>query len=128
MYLHKCYKFLKVMPALKSIHNQILSMKNHFSWLITHGNFYKKKYSLGPLLYLSSHSISFILNFKTETLGYLSLCTSQLCNMNKIQEEIFEKERCEFELELRYKISWIILQEWIVLLFMVAWTIKFLNV
>lgn len=25
------------MPALKSIHNQILSMKNHFSWLITHG-------------------------------------------------------------------------------------------
>lgn len=48
--------------------------------------------------------------------------------MNKIQEEIFEKERCEFELELRYKISWIILQEWIVLLFMVAWTIKFLNV
>lgn len=48
--------------------------------------------------------------------------------MNKIQEEIFEKERCEFELELRYKISWIILQGWIVLLFMVAWTIKFLNV
>lgn len=126
VYLHKCYKFLKVMPALKSIHNQILSMKNHFSWLITHGNFYKKIFPWSSLI--SSHSISFILNFKTEILGYSSLCTSQLCNMNKIQEEIFEKERCEFELELRYKISWIILQEWIVLLFMVAWTIKFLNV